>query len=597
MSARKKDGDRFAWVNYIGLGILLICYAGAIWNVIKVKRQDAGENVIRIVHWQLELGVRDGLQTIIDEFEAYKAAQGKEVEIIQIPIPERAYTQYVTTQLIGGTAPDMIQIGKFPLEYLGRYFHPLSKDVQSPNPFLARRLEELKEVENPTDDQTERIELLDYLADQPWMDSFTDGLRAQFEKKFQEYYGVGFSTFTVRMFYNKDIFERVLGHSRPPETYREALEFCRRIQEYAEEHNPDLVPIAGSKYQVEWLRQRFLASMTADLNREYDLDRSGQAEGEEKLMAMLRGEFTPYNPQYRGALQAMQNLSEFFPKGFMALGREDAGFDFVQGDAAMITSGSWDALSFLKKISNQPKESQFEVGVFDMPAVSSDDPEFGQYADGRSSEANAGTGFAFGITRYTRNKPLCIEFLQYCTTPRSNAKLNKIAGWIPVVHGAEPADLLKPFMPNYVGYFGRVDFEIMKDGKALLLEEQEYWPLISQEVDYEKYAEDLWEDLPTAAATDFKRLYDGFTESIPNRQARRSAYLAGVVLEGEESGTRAEREKRLLRSLEPLLRQQLGQLRFDRLLELTKEAAEDAGSADSEFNQTFHRALKRELNR
>jgi ABC-type glycerol-3-phosphate transport system substrate-binding protein len=130
-----KNDKNSNWMNYLGLGILLICYVGAIWNVVSAKRQEQRADVIRLVHWQLELGVRDGLQELIEQFEAYKANQGQAVKVVQIPIPERAYTQYVTTQLIGGTAPDMIQIGRFPTEYLGRYFYPLSPVVQKKKPF------------------------------------------------------------------------------------------------------------------------------------------------------------------------------------------------------------------------------------------------------------------------------------------------------------------------------------------------------------------------------------------------------------------------------------------------------------------------------
>ncbi len=593
MAKSNKDGG-VAWVNYVGLLILLVCYAGAFWNVISTKRQESRADVIRLVHWQLELGVRGGLQTLIDQFEEYKREQGQAVEVVQIPIPEKAYNQYVTTQLIGGTAPDMIQIGKFPIEYLGRYFYPLSPYLQEPNPFNQARLEELEAAETLTDEKKELEEELSAHADGPWMNSFTDGLRSQFSEDFQEYFGVGFSTFTVRMYYNKDLFQQALGHSRAPSSYAELLEFAEGIHEHAVETDKDLVPIASSKYQVNVFRGRYIGNLTANLSWKFDLDQNGWADGLERLMAMLRGDFTPWTPEYAAAIQAVQQLADFFPKGFMALGREDSGFAFVQGRAAMITSGSWDALSYLNKIKNQPEDSRFEVGIFDLPVITPQNEQFGDYAVGRSSEAASGTGFAFGITRFTRHPDLCVEFLQFATTPENNTELNLIAGWIPVVHGAVPGELMKNFEPNYVGYFGSVMFEIMPGGKALLLEDQIYWPYISGDFDYETYARRLWDALPAEAATDFKRMYEANVESIPNRQLRRSAFLSTVVLGQQTPEARIVNEINLQRSLEPLLSMQIGQKRIDHMLAETLKHIPDDEPKVQAFNQAFFRALERE---
>jgi ABC-type glycerol-3-phosphate transport system substrate-binding protein len=278
----------------------------------------------------------------------------------------------------------------------------------------------------------------------------------------------------------------------------------------------------------------------------------------------------------------------------MSLGREDSGFAFVQGRAGMITSGSWDARSYLKKIEEQPADKRFEVGIFDLPSVAFDDPEFGQYSDGRSSEAGTGTGFAFGITRATRHEDLCVEFLQFCTTPENNTRLNQMAEWIPVIHGAQASPLLEKFKPNYIGYFGRVDFELMAGGKAQLLEGQTYWPLVSGEIDYETYAQRLWKALPPEAATDYKRVYEGNVEALPARQARRSAYLALSVF--ADPATRVEQETRLLRTWEPLLRNEVSQRRSRRMMEMTLESMTPE-QKNNDFNREFRAALDRETSK
>ncbi|MDA3873839.1 MAG: extracellular solute-binding protein [Kiritimatiellae bacterium] len=589
-----KNDKNSNWMNYLGLGILLICYVGAIWNVVSAKRQEQRADVIRLVHWQLELGVRDGLQELIEQFEAYKANQGQAVKVVQIPIPERAYTQYVTTQLIGGTAPDMIQIGRFPTEYLGRYFYPLSPVVQKKNPFLEKRLRELEAQTNLSKPEAELKTVLEDLAPKPWMDSFTDGLRSQFQEDFQEYFGVGFTTFTLRMFYNKDLFREIVGHDRAPGNYVELLDISRRINAHSEKTGRNLHPIASSKYQVSLFKSRFLGNLTANLSREFDVDFSGFSDGPERLMAMLQGDFTPWTAEYAAALDAVQQLATFFPKGFMALGREDSGFSFVQGKAAMITSGSWDALSFLDKIQNQPEDMRFEVGVFDVPLLTSENEQYGHLVDGRSSEASTYTAFAFGITRFTRHYDLCVEFLQFATTPERNTQLNLAAGWLPVIHGAVPGELMKNFLPNYVGYFGAVSFQLVEGGKSGLLEGQIYWPFISGDFDYETFAQRLWTALPAEAATDYKRMYEGSQESVPNRQLRRSAILADVVLGDPDPEARARREINLQRSNEVLVKLQLEQKRMDWMMKRTLEDPSDDPKV-VEFNESFFKALNREM--
>lgn len=593
MGGAKTDGSS-TWINIIGLLLLGVCYVGAIWNVVTTRREETQSNTIRLVHWQLELGVRDGVQALIEDFEAYKRGMGEPVKVVQIPIPEQVYSQYVTTQLIGGTAPDMIQIGKFPQEYLGRFFYPLSKHVEEPNPEMARRRDELIGREELTEKEQTELAALHALADQPWMDSFTDGLRSQFQTDFQEYYGVGFSTFTVRMYYNKDMFQRILGHDRPPRSYEEFIEFSREIEAFAEEAGESIQPIASSKYQADVFKNRYFSEITPDLVRAMDYTLLGAPEGVEKLAAMIQGVYTPWNPEYEAAVKVLLEIAEFFPKGFMSLGREDSGFSFVQGKAGMITSGSWDALSYLKKIEDQPEENRFEVGIFDLPSISTDHPVFGKYADGRASESDSGTGFAFGITRHTRNFDLCLEFLQFATTPDMNTKVNESAGWIPVIQGATPRELLKNFQPNVVGYFGNARLEVLPNGKVKLEDDQLFWVLIQGDISYEEYAERLWDRLPVAAATDYKRLYEGSMESVPNRQLRCSAFLANVVFGDEGVETRTAREIKFLRSLQPLVALLTMQPIADELMRRARAEVPDDPRI-LEFVEKFDRALQREL--
>lgn len=592
MAKPEKENNR-SYLNWLGLTVLLVCYLGALANVVKMKKAEAEFDTIRITHWQLELGVRDGLDAAIADFEAKKAAEGEKVRIVQIPVTERAYQQYVTTQLIGGTAPDMIEIGFFPEELLSRYFMPLSKIIQQPNPLLEERYQKLAALPERTEKEQTELDLLATLKDKPWMDTFTDGLRSQFNDRLQEYYGVGFSQFTIRMFYNKDLFKKILGHDDPPKTFRELINDCQLIKEYDNGEAESIIPVASSKYQAQVFKSRYISSMTSDLVRHYDLDMDGWNTGPENLVALLTGEWTPYDEQYRAAIQVIDELAQYFPKGFMSLGRMDSGFSFVQGQAAMITSGSWDARSYLKKIQDQPEGRRFEVGIFDIPMISKDDEKYGQFADGQISEASSGTGFSFGITRLSKHPELCIEFLQFCTTPHNNTILNEKAEWIPSVRGAEATDMLKKFEPNYVGYWGQMNFDV--GDRTRILGQQVYWPYISGEIDYDEYARRLMKEHPAQAAVDFARAYNGFTESLPNRYARRSAWLISSMIGPAEE--QADAQRKLLRTWDSIEDSETGPALYDAMLERAEQAVQSSGKKPPEYYSNFMERFNREMGR
>jgi raffinose/stachyose/melibiose transport system substrate-binding protein len=545
---RRQTDAGFSWTNALGVGLLATCYLAALVNVARHRSAETQAQTIRILHWQLELGVRDGLTEVIRRFEAAKRAEGLNVRVMQIPISERAYGQYVTTQMIGETAPDLIQLGRFPAEFYGRYFLPFSDLIAQPNPWLARRVAEWEAAATLSAAEQRWLAHSRALADAPWMSSFIDSLRQLYNEQNQEYFGVGFSQVTVRMFYNRDVFRQVLGSDRPPETFGELLSACERLAAWRGPQGEAVQAIAGAGYQVGIIRNRLQISTTADLARSYDLDFDTLCDPREMVGALLRG-WTPEHPKYRAALTMMDRLARHFPRGFMALGRMDAGFAFVQGRAAMILSGSWDAQSFLKQVQDQPPERRFEVGVFDLPIPSADDPDFGPYVVGRVTEANTGTVFSFGVTRFSRHADLGVEFLQFCTTPENNELLNRRAQWIPAVQGAESTEFLKAFQPNYVGHFGQM--QINMGPRSAMLHNQVYWPLISGEIDYETYVRRLMAALPAEAAVDWRRLYREQQEALPNRYARRAAYLAGVVFPQEEE-ERAANATKALRSWEAL---------------------------------------------
>lgn len=345
---KNKIKKEIAWFNYIGLGILVICYLGALWNVYKIKKDEIIDNkkVIRICHWQLELGYRGAMQTLIDKFEQ----KYPDVKVVQLPISEKTYGQWVTTQLIGRTAPDIIEMGMFNVkEALPRYFIPLTDILRKPNPFNA---------DNPE------------LKNLPWMDTFNDGLQSSYVPELIDYYRVGFNTFSVRIFYNKSLFRRMLNTDQPPRTLSELFDYCERIKAYEQQWNKRvadynrhhtlqkkkiiITPIASAKYQTTLFKSRYTTMLTSDRYMALDSNCNGTVDDAELFAGLLSNHLIVNDEKYRMANLLLRRLAEYFPRGFMSLGRMDSGFSFIQSNAAMITSGSWDASSYIKQAKDQP---------------------------------------------------------------------------------------------------------------------------------------------------------------------------------------------------------------------------------------------------
>lgn len=637
MTPKKEKDSNVSIMNLVGLSILIVCYLGAIWNVFKTTKDEISYNkVIRLCHWQLEMGVT----TALDEMMKRYAQAHPDRKVIQIPITERAYAQWVTTQLIGRTAPDLIEIGMFNVnDYLGRYFRPVTDDIMKPNPYNK-------------DNQ---------FKDTPWMNTFLDGLQNSYKPELLDYYGVGFSQYSVRMFYNKTLFERILKRNNPPQTLEALFKDCQTIQQYVKdrnagvakynkEHPPkwwqrlpfmpstlkneiQVIPIASSKYQLNLFRSRYAGIFTADICIDSAKDNSGSMTVQDNLEACITGALSTATPKYKTYMELIRDMAKFFPDGFMSIDRMDSGFSFVQGRAAMITSGSWDASSFLKQVADQPfgdiilsinnkevvnakeaakelmalakdkkkavlhinreggkitrtiepqsgadlmscygleladfktKEGKpvtvvitvdskspadnagltqrktFEVGIFDFPLPNKADPVYGKYYAGPVAES-VETGFNFGITKFSRNPDIALDFMQFCTTPENNQKLNEIAQWVPAVKGAQPTEFLKAFTPNYKGFWGALTFEMGTRTKTIL--GQMLWPYTSRETDYEAYSKKFLEMMPQAAAYDYDEAVRLALEAVPEKQVLRSMTISDYLFSEKDTEKAYARQK------------------------------------------------------
>ena len=520
--------------NGVGIGLLVVAFALSTGQVLhnQATFESPDRKVIRICHWQLEPGYREALDDIIAEYEQLHP----DVKIIQIPIPESGYVQWVNTQLIGATAPDLVElrISEELDVYLARFFYPTSEEIAEPNPYNAG-----------TD-----------LADVAWRDTFFDGMRNSYRKRLLDYYGIPMTFHTVRIYYNKEMFREILGSDRAPRTYRELIAVCDKIRAYAKANGRTLYPMAGSRYQTWMLWGRYYTSMTAGLLDRVDRDYNGLAEPYEPYLALVRNDLDLLHPKLKAGHEVVRRLTAYFQPGFMAAYREDGVFMFVQRRAAMISTGSWDSLSLIEA-------APFEVGVFRFPYPTRDDPEFGPFFDGPYSEAGIGSGGLFGITRISRHKEVALDFMRYWTSRTVNERFNRRAHWLPCIRGARPLAKLEPFMPDLDGY-GSIQSPIY--GSASTVYWQQNWLYVSGRIDFETLMARALPACKTMSWRDYEEFLRNQHRKMHHQERMLSLFRVNRHLRYAADAKRRARAQEKLRSVmetQTLLSEQVHRLEHD----------------------------------
>ncbi len=422
-----KPHQREKFLNLVGLALLGVCFVLSLGRIVarSFRREDTSNlQTIRFAHWQLESGIREAF----DKLAADYMALHPDVRVVQMPVPENIYANWLRTQLIGGTAPELIETDTGhgeTNEILANYFEPITPYLSQVNPYNKDNA----------------------LARTPWRETFVDGLSHAYNQELLQNFSIPNSMFTIRMFYNRPLWRAIFGSETPPRTYDELMACCRRAAAYRAADGQSVVPIAGSGSNVPFLIQRFFSSQTQRLF--YSLARPGQLypPNEDLVLDFLAHRWTFDTPAVRDGLELARGVGQFLPPGFLQLKREDTLFIFSQGRALMTVTGSWDAPSMRS-------QAPFEIGVFTIPVPGRDDPHYGPNTVGPVSEAGWGTALGFNVSKQpsAEKQARVIDFLHFLSSQESNRKFSDYSGWLPAVVGVQPSPLVQPFVAHLDGY-------------------------------------------------------------------------------------------------------------------------------------------------
>jgi raffinose/stachyose/melibiose transport system substrate-binding protein len=465
------------WLGLIALTVAFALSSGRLaWRWLATKAEGEQVTVVRIAHWQLESGMREAFA---DAAAAYQRIHPS-VRIQQVVVPERHYQTWTTTQLVGGTGPDIMQYRFSDPALLARFFIPLSRSLDQINPYNEGSS----------------------LAGQPWRETFADGLTNPISRcePLGEVFGIPFTTVTVRIFYNVPLFERLTGRRSPPATLDEFFAAAEQIRERSNLEGRPIAPLAGSLFTANMLVTHLFNSQMQGLANSPDGPASMIYRGSDQALALLNGRLKLREEPMFSGFGIMEAAINALPSGFAQSAREDAAYQFSQGRAAMILAGSFDDASLRQ-------ESAFEVAVFPLPMPSPGAGRFGRLPLGPLPESTTRVGGVFGVNRQSPHPEVAIDFLRFLSSYEGSLRFTSISRWPPIVRNVIMPSEIRVFAPVVEGYPAGFDLGALQglpDTQRVLLQHS-LVALQGPGGGLEAYLQQVERDLPRALRSDLER--------------------------------------------------------------------------------------------
>jgi len=400
--------------NRIGLAALAFVILASFGTVAmrNLKKLTSKTIEIRISH----SGVREAFEAAIAAYEALHP----EVRIIQVNIPARIYSSWSRTQLVGGTAPDIMPLSGSDLE-IAEFFQPITKLLSAPNPYNE---------DTP----------LDGVA---WRETFFDGLGGLRDSMRStapdEIFGVTMQATSMRLYINRDLLLEIAGSDALPRNYAELHALAEKVRAYNQSHGTQLIPIASCKTYAEYIFDRIVGSQTQKFLVSYDYHMRSWG----LYRPLYEGKYSYKTPEFMRSLELMSEVAQMLSPGFQQFAPDDAVAAYVQQRSLMLVAGSWDYSVFVDKV-------PFETEVMTLPTPDTDDPKYGEFALGQPAE-EVKTTDALGIVRTSQNTEVAIDFLKFITSYAVAAQFSEISQRISSIMNVPVPEALKNMAPQIEG--------------------------------------------------------------------------------------------------------------------------------------------------
>ena len=499
------------------LVIALGAYLGAMFIVLtrpgSVLSGDK-RTVIRIAHWQIETGPREAVDAMIKRYEELNP----QVRVEQVAVPGRIYKQWLRTQLIGGSAPDIIEFGQL-------------FDANDIYPRFLEPISEYMEVANPYNRGTP-------LEGVRWRDTFLDGLNTgdTYIENLSNYYAVTLCMVTTRLFYNPALLQEISGSPLAPKTYTEMQALGEKLAQRNAMARQHIYLYAGSDFNGTYIMlNQLLGRAGIGLNMSNDRLREQGQLPRDMAVEFLRGSWDYRSPELLSGFELMRQAAMSMRPGFQQLGREAAMQEFLSGQAIMIVTGTWDATSLISM-------APFKVAVAEFPwPVRSDGAAYRHYW-GPVSEGAGNTTVPLCLNRASSHQKEAIDFLHFITSLEGNTIFFEQSGWLPSIREVVVPEETKVYLPHFAGLPLRT---VYKDGfgaDTLALWGRQLHHLVSAQGSVEKFLRAFEEPFPAALRSDLNMQLRHMFRSLQHELPALTALASLDRLQTPDSPRIASRE-------------------------------------------------------
>lgn len=344
---------------------------------------------------------------------------------IQFIKPVGEYVTWLTTQLIGGTAPEIVWewAGFVRRSHKKGWFLNLAPYLEEPNPYIE--------------------------GNEHWLDTFIPGAQATMTYLGSDkIYGINAIGEGTTIAYNKDIFAKV--GVTVPTTWKEFIDIQEKIKNAG--YTPFGFAMGPAEKATPWsltLAERLLQDMIMDskLSEIKGVERpightiKDYIAKPEAVQAFKKGIYSYEDPQWQEIPRLIKEWSKYWPKGYLS--DLDCYRLLVMGKVAM----TWLDISHIKILSIDPLR-KFDFGTFECPTVTK---ESSVYATGSKAPALGEISMCWVVPTTTKEHGLAdiaVDWLRFVTIPENMAALsNQAFSCTPVMEGAEKelSPLLKSF--------------------------------------------------------------------------------------------------------------------------------------------------------
>jgi len=346
---------------------------------------------------------------------------------------------WVTTQLIGGTAPDI---------------------------FMTRRVWDQEDLNKGqlVDLTPYFAEVSPYLNDQSLEQTISPSVLAQLIGAKKQYASVPTFVDVVRVLYNKDLFDKA-GITQLPQTWNEFMDAQAKLQ--ASGVTPFAFPNSKpGDFNYSWTSRILTEELIASTYPELDVSGNGFIEINEYVRGVDQGIIDIEKSPYRDMFGFIKDWSQYWPKGYNGLDLDSSNNLFLRGEAAMVMRTSAQSKALFESSARQ-----FEMASFPLPYLTADNHAS---AIGKLMEIGGVPAGNLAIPASIPEEKLAtaVDFLKFTVSPEIQGLLADKLYRAPATTNAELPEKLAGF--KFTGeqmklniYGGEVDKNVTENNQKL----------------------------------------------------------------------------------------------------------------------------------